>query len=285
MALSKAVSGQVSIEAQAVLVYMFDTRTNTERTLRAIADACQLGNPRQPLMELIHCGYLNHVGDSTFALTSAGRQLAYELHPSFAPRNLHITQNIESVSGGYVAMTGTLHAPFDMPDMGDLVMLDAPDEYTETDSFGTQAFTRARRVQWPSVLDHPLRGGARKQGDTGPLNERPAAVSVRYMLAFETATDALPVPVLNGDILGRHTRADICLTFDEFVSSQHCRFHVCRDDNSGHTMLYIEDLSSRNGTQVNDVYLEDLDGGLHPLYHGDRLRIGRTVLIVTEIPR
>lgn len=69
---------------------------------------------------------------------------------------------------------------------------------------------------------------------------------------------------LDGDVvLGRGDRAEIRLE-DPFASSRHAR--VYRQGN----ILVVEDLSSTNGTYLNEELLETP----RPLHPGDRLRIG-----------
>ena len=69
---------------------------------------------------------------------------------------------------------------------------------------------------------------------------------------------------LDGDIvLGRGDRAEIRLE-DPFASSRHARVYE-----QGNVVV-VEDLSSTNGTYLNEELLE----GARPLHPGDRVRIG-----------
>ncbi len=102
-----------------------------------------------------------------------------------------------------------------------------------------------------------------------------------FMLAFDVPKNALPIPVLDGDILGRYEEADINLPSDDFVSGEHCRFSIKSAD--GHPTLFIEDMGSRNGTYVNKVRLEKQR--VTKLEHGSRVAVGSTILIVVQIPR
>jgi pSer/pThr/pTyr-binding forkhead associated (FHA) protein len=64
-------------------------------------------------------------------------------------------------------------------------------------------------------------------------------------------------------VLGRGDQAEIRLD-DPFASSQHARIYQ-----QGGIMV-IEDMSSTNGTYLNEELLE----GPRPLHSGDRVRIG-----------
>ena len=127
-------------------------------------------------------------------------------------------------------------------------------------------------VALPTIESHPLR----------ITRDRSLADNqiMRYMLAFDSPKNVLPVPVLDGDILGRFGEVNISLTQDEFISSQHCRFSIKLA--AEHSMLCVEDLGSRNGTFVNKHRLEP--GQIFPLSHGSRVQVGNTVLKVVKIP-
>jgi pSer/pThr/pTyr-binding forkhead associated (FHA) protein len=128
------------------------------------------------------------------------------------------------------------------------------------------------QIALPTVDTYPLRV-QHSRGSTTQL-------ALRYMLAFETPKNILPIPILDGDILGRYGDVNISVTHDEYISSQHCRFTI--QSVSDKIVLCVEDLGSRNGTFVNKRRLET--GQLYPLEHGTRLQIGSTVLKVVKIP-
>ncbi len=133
---------------------------------------------------------------------------------------------------------------------------------------------RAEQIM-PTVDTHPLR----VTGRIGqPVDQQPKMLN--YVLAFEMPKNALPIPVLDGDILGRVETADISLMHDDFISSKHCSFKV--NCEKGLPVLYMEDLGSRNGTFVNDARL--VKGQSYELKHGDRVHVGGTILIVVRIP-
>ncbi len=130
----------------------------------------------------------------------------------------------------------------------------------------------------PALDTHPLRARAEHQHPLSPTGDSQEAL--QFLLAFETPRNVLPIPVLNGDILGRVPDSDICLQHDEYISGEHCRFSIENERNQ--PTLYVEDLGSRNGTSVNGFQLEQ--GQLFGLEHGDRVYVGSTVLIVVRIP-
>ncbi len=129
---------------------------------------------------------------------------------------------------------------------------------------------------FPTLETHPLRAGAEHphHPDAGQRE------TLRYMLASEKPRNILPIPVLNGDILGRLNDVDISLPYDEFLSGEHCRFTLGVDE--GRAALYVEDLDSRNGTYISGRRLEP--GLPFRLEHGDRIHVGNTILIVVKIP-
>ncbi|MCC6805037.1 MAG: FHA domain-containing protein [Anaerolineae bacterium] len=128
----------------------------------------------------------------------------------------------------------------------------------------------------PTLETHPLRMGADHPHHPGSEQQE----TLRYVLASEQPRNLLPIPVLNGDVLGRLADVDISLPCDEYVSSEHCRFTFGVEDKRSN--LYIEDLGSRNGTLVNGFRLEA--GQQFSLEHGDRIQVGSTILIVVRIP-
>jgi pSer/pThr/pTyr-binding forkhead associated (FHA) protein len=81
--------------------------------------------------------------------------------------------------------------------------------------------------------------------------------------------------------LGRSKKSTIILKHDDYVSNRHCAFEVQRDKSTNRPLLFVEDLGSRNGTYVDDVEVYD---GKAQLFHGSRIRVGDTVLVVVEIP-
>ena len=71
-------------------------------------------------------------------------------------------------------------------------------------------------------------------------------------------------------LAGRHSDADLRLPLCD-VSRRHCRFEFDHGD------WHVIDLSSRNGTFVNERRVDDA-----VVHHGDRVRIGNFVFEVTQ---
>ncbi len=129
----------------------------------------------------------------------------------------------------------------------------------------------------PLLDTHPLRSGALHH--SGGISA-PSQPMLHYILAFESPKNALPTPVLDGDVLGRLSETDICLRYDEFISGRHCRFQT--EEYGDRLLLYVEDLGSRNGTFVDGQRLEPRQ--LACLDHGSRVKVGGTIMIVMQIP-
>jgi pSer/pThr/pTyr-binding forkhead associated (FHA) protein len=96
------------------------------------------------------------------------------------------------------------------------------------------------------------------------------------MWILRSTVDAEPamtfrVPTGAMKTVGRAVRSDFILDA-AMVSRIHCRLTV---DNDG--QLVVEDLESTNGTFVNDERVKRA-----VLSAGDRLRVGRVVLAVTQ---
>ena len=94
-----------------------------------------------------------------------------------------------------------------------------------------------------------------------------------WILRGVYADDSFTFRLANGSTktMGRAPRADFIVDAP-LVSRIHCRV-VARD-----TALEVEDLSSTNGTFVND---KQVDKG--QLENGDRLKIGRVELTVEQL--
>jgi pSer/pThr/pTyr-binding forkhead associated (FHA) protein len=60
---------------------------------------------------------------------------------------------------------------------------------------------------------------------------------------------------------------------DGFASGHHARFRVIRG------IWYIEDLGSTNGTSLNGLRIH----ATQPLKKGDKIKIGRTVMVVVSV--
>jgi hypothetical protein len=257
--------GAISVDSESILLYLLNTRTGVERTLRAIRDACQLSDAKRAqraIAELSDEGLVVDLGDNTFELSPSGSRYARKLHPDHQPRtvNNNLQQNITHMKGGSVIgfQDNTITPPQDGRSGNNI---------DET--------MRRLRHSLPNAASHPLRTLS------GESQDIVVSQPVRFLLAFTVPKDVLPIPILHNDVLGRSRRANIRLNHDEHISAEHCRFEIKREQNSREFILYVEDLGSRNGTIVDDV---EIKSGRHMLTHGSRIEIGSTVLIVVQIP-
>lgn len=116
----------------------------------------------------------------------------------------------------------------------------------------------------PGVVRTVRRFGYAFSAEVTPADPRPAVPARCAVLlgAFE-----LPLAA-GANVLGRDPAATIRLT-SEKASRQHARIVVT---DAG---AVLEDLGSKNGTYLNDSRLE----GSAPLKAGDRIRIGRELLV------
>lgn len=275
---------QLSPDAHEIVTYLLGTKSRVARTKQAIREACHLTDAKrseEAFKQLLTIGFLGDVGDSTYELSPAGLKYARE-----ATRKQHVsvTNRIEKVEGGTV----TVHGMQDIT----ATPINTPALFSKPDMRGTTGFAEERDIErtrattaheLPTIFLHPMRMTNLLTKDLDSVNSNPTkGIGVRYLLAFETLRDVLPIPVLDDDILGRSRNTNIWIKHDEFISLKHCRFKLKRDKNSKHYSLYIEDLNSSNGTCVDSIMIEPNKPVL--LKHGSRVQIGNTVLIVVQIP-
>jgi len=71
--------------------------------------------------------------------------------------------------------------------------------------------------------------------------------------------------------IGRSEKNSICV-FDKKASRHHCKVIFDGDQ------LLVEDLNSTNGLRLNNKFIT----GKHPLKTGDHIRLGQTVLLVSD---
>lgn len=299
---TKAVT--INTDAEGILVYLQGTKHATERTKRAIRDACHLNGATRAdtaFKQLISASYIEHVGDSTYELTQTGKKAAANISKQ---SSISINQSVGTVEGGTVTFSGADNPAPALPDIM-ATPLSYDSLFANPQGRTTQSAKRieAGESAIERTLDqpghdlpiyniHPLRMSAAlldtsHPGTNGNGNGSSAAaknpVIVRFLLAFEKPKDVLPIPVVHNDVLGRSRNANIWLRHDNFISNKHCRFEIRRDSTltSSQYNLYVEDLGSTNGTCIDDVPLEE---GKQLLRHGSRITVGNTVLIVVHIP-
>jgi len=267
-------------DSEDILLYLSKTERQIERTKHALREACQLtdGDLDTALRALQLNGLITNVNDGEFQLTHNGKKSARTIYTEFNTTQIstQIINKVERMEGGTVQMAGrqdSYSTPIDRKSMYTATGPLPADEQYDTPIQTLCAPADAI----PSLYHHPLRlSGALMDK---PPSRRPNTV-LRFMLAFEMPKDALPIPLLHGDVLGRSRSADICLRHDDYVSTRHCRFDVRQE--GGTAKLYVEDLGSRNGTFIDNSLLQEHKPRL--LKHGTRLQIGNTVFVVVQIP-
>ncbi|MDX2139616.1 MAG: FHA domain-containing protein [Chloroflexota bacterium] len=285
---------QISKDAESIVVYLGSTRTAMKRHKLAIREACQLSETNRAertFKELIDVQLVVDCGDGILELTPAGKQEAQRLQKLTQPamNSTIITNHVEGIQGGSVVMAGTqdifatplsYEALLQSPATGPLPSVPVRSNKDEEREIERTLNRIAPEV--PTLDQHPLRNG--KPETPAIRGAKPVsakATAVRYLLAFDMPKDGLPIPVVNGDVLGRSKKGTIGIKHDEYISNRHCKFEIARDKATNRPALFVEDLGSRNGTFVDE--LEVYDGKVQ-LTHGSRLRVGNTVLIVVEIP-
>ena len=289
----------LSKDAETILTYLIGTKSQIpERHKRVIRETCHLtegARAEKALKELMDARLVTDSGESLVELTAAGREKAIEIQKSNqAPTSVTTMQTtIEKVEGGTIKLAGGQDL-FSTPTNDDLPLklrsegIVAPPSSrrrpAKLDDSPIEVTAERVKTNLPTLVTHPLRNGMPEHSTgrgSAAKPPRPKAIAARFMLAFDTQKDALPVPVVNGDVLGRGKTCTIIMKHDEYLSNRHCRFEIMRDKTTNRPTLYVEDLGSRNGTLVDEY---DISGGKAQLYHGSRLQIGETVLVVVEIP-
>lgn len=147
--------------------------------------------------------------------------------------------------------------------------------------------TREALKDLPGLDAHPLRN-AQAPAKPSILTANNSAQRAKYtryneihfMLGFVDRRDIPPVPILDGDTLGRDPRSHIYLRHDDAISHRQCEFQVKPDKNGG-MQLWVKDLGSLNGTQIDRAPItKDKFVRLPARAH---LRIGNTTLTVIQI--
>ncbi|MCS7071734.1 MAG: FHA domain-containing protein, partial [Anaerolinea sp.] len=147
--------------------------------------------------------------------------------------------------------------------------------------------TRQALKDLPGANQHPLRNpqAPPKQPVLTANTNAQRKLFVRqneiyFMLGFVDRRDIPPVPVLDGDLLGRDPRAHIYLRHDDAISHRQCEFQV-KVSKNGAMQLWVKDLGSLNGTYINRAPIDP--GRFVFLPARSHLRIGNTTLTVIQI--
>ncbi|MFQ3567767.1 MAG: FHA domain-containing protein [Aggregatilineales bacterium] len=277
-----------SADAESILQYLLATRTQVKRTKQAIRESCQLAQGNridEALRQLLAAGVVSDLGDNVYELTASGREYARQRRESGSK----VTTFINTVEAGGKVNVSAVQDLTATPLSYESLVIKPEGRPTgllrEAEESETERTLGADNQALPSYQIHPLRFTAaliEKPSDP-PKKAIARTTPVCFLLAFETSRDALPVPVIDGDVLGRDRSTNIWLRHDRYLSSRHCQFHVKFDRVANAWTLFVEDLKSRNGTYVNDRKLTP--NKKFPLKHGAHLQVGSSILIVVEIPR
>jgi hypothetical protein len=277
-----------SADAESILQYLLTTRSQVKRTKQAIRESCQLtqGNRiDEALRQLLAGGLVGDLGDNVYELTAAGREYARQRKESGS----NMTTYINKVEAGGKVNVSAVQDLTATPLSYESLVIKPEARPTgllkEAEESETERTLGADNQALPSYQIHPLRFTAALIGKPSDPPKKAIArtTPVCFLLAFETSRDALPVPVIDGDVLGRDRSTNIWLRHDRYLSSRHCQFHVKFDRIANAWTLFVEDLKSRNGTYVNDRKLTP--GKKAQLRHGAHLQVGSSILIVVEVPR
>lgn len=250
-----------------IIAHTPDAQQRTRRTLTASSALAPAALFDTAILELIDNGYVQQTGVH-YEATHNGETFAHALEPRKAG-----TAAPASPAARPKPQAATAQDKVTAPNpKGVVVTTDAEDTDTQKMepilALPLSHLLRSHKIVSAEDREHTRRGIVH-------------AHPVYFMLAFDQHRYALPVPILNTDVLGRGRDADIRVKNDSAISRAHCRFTV-QFDKSGTARLYLEDLNSRCGTFLG---AEKIAQG-KPIWvkHGNRITVGSTILIVTMIP-
>lgn len=293
-------SPKLTPDAETILTYMNATKDAMERHKRKIKSACHLSDTTRAdkaFGELFSGGYISDAGDGILDLTETGLEFGQSLKKTKSPSRsvTNITNHIGGVEGGVVNMNGLVENGVLATPLNYESLLHSPNTgklpstpVKKRDLDDEPEIVRTLRTIHPDIADietHPMRNGLPSvPAVRGAKPAQPKSVAVRFLLAFDQPRNALPIPIVHGDIIGRskkNSAVTLVLNHDEYVSNKHCKFEVAREKSSNRPALFVEDLGSRNGTYLDDIEVYE---GKQQVHHGSRLRIGNTTFVVVEIP-
>jgi pSer/pThr/pTyr-binding forkhead associated (FHA) protein len=293
----------LSADAENVLDHLHRTRSSVQHTKTAVKNACHLTDPQRleaTLKELFNQRYMIELSDGALELTREGIAAAKERRDSKGKKGgTTVIQNFDKVENSRISTTGIrttalikekappkekaveppLHeitiTPTSFHALTGISGSHTVPAFDEKTDMNAQTLPESENPI-PSFRHHPLRFTGQILG-VSERNKQATEFGVRFTLTFEEHPDALPIPLIDKDILGRSRHTDIWIRHDNYISQQHCRFTIKKVKSSYE--LYVEDLSSRNGTKVGEKILQPYT--VTPLKHGDRLRVGKTTLIIS----
>jgi hypothetical protein len=297
----------LSADARHVLEYLGRSKYNRDRTRTNLREACQLGDrtTAERVFNELLAAHLVTVVDDMLQLTAQGKQRVEALRAAARPTSQTV---INEMKNSTVVVTDQHQGLSRAANDDTTVSLPKPKARQENvitfDPFATPTALPGVHSRRTSVVpgagptsseltghfegipmpeSHSLRftrnlfPAASEREEAA--HEARRVKGVRFMLAFESPAYSLPIPVLDGDFIGKSDQADIRFVHDQSISRLHCRF-TYRQRGARYD-LYICDMST-NGTCVNGKRLEPHKE--RKLQHGSRITINFLTLIVVEIP-
>lgn len=287
-----AAGPKLSPNAETVIQQLFKATAARDRTKAAIKESCGLPGLKADaaLTELI-ANELVEEGDGTYFLTESGRSYIQRKRekktgPTYIAQQTNVNQSVGKVENSSVSLSSVKNASAKTAgSKGDFsatpINFNSLYSVAANGDIGIEKTLQTGTLPYLSAQAHPARSSAAVP--KRPDNERSGPIpSVRFLLAFSSLRDSLPIPVFDQDNLGRSRENQISLPHDVYLSQAHCRFHVRRNKTTSAHEIYVEDLASRNGTLVNDAQIEPNKPVL--LKHGSRLEIGGLAFVIVEVP-
>jgi hypothetical protein len=283
---------RLSESAQVVLNRLSRVTNRRDRTLSALREDCSLAGKTTEagLQDLILNGLVEQDGDS-YVLTDAGCKFTQKKsgQPSITNYNgpqTTITQNLGSIKDSTVKVQGVVDSAAKPADgKADLTATplgsDSLYHVSRAGEVSIKETMQSDTLPYLSAQAHPVRTNSAPpvQATTGRRRE---PLVVRFLLAFTSLRDGLPIPIFDQDKMGRLRENQIAIGHDQFLSGTHCRFLVKKSKTGPGYECFIEDLSSRNGLTVNSTPIEP--NKPVQLKHGTKLTIGGMSFVVIEIP-
>lgn len=282
----------LSANAETVIQRLYKASAARDRTKAAIRDACGLNGLKADaaLTELL-AHELIEEADGAYCLSDQGRSYVQRKRekkagPTYINNQTNVNQSVGKVENSSVSL-GTVRNASAKTAGAKNDFLATPINFNSLYSvaangdIGIEKTLQTGTLPYLSAQAHPARAGVLPP--KRPDNARSGPIpSVRFLLAFSSLRDSLPIPVFDQDKLGRARENQISLPHDVYLSQSHCRFHIKRSKTSNAEELYIEDLGSRNGTLINGGQIEPNKPVL--LKHGSRLEIGGLAFVIVEVP-
>jgi hypothetical protein len=279
--------------AQRVLTHLSRATNRRDRTLSALKEDCGLAgkNTEAGLQELILAGLVEQDGDS-YVLTDAGCQFTHKKGDKPTTVNKYIgsqnniTQNLGSIRDSSVTVQGvrdSVAKPADgKPDVTATPLgSDSLYHVSRAGEVVIKETMQSDTLPYLSAQAHPVRANSAPPVQASAGRRREPLV-VRFLLAFTSLRDGLPIPIFDQDKMGRLKENQIAIGHDQFLSGTHCRFLVKKSKTGSGYECFVEDLSSRNGLTVNSTPIEP--NKPVQLKHGTKLTIGGMSFVVIEIP-